>query len=73
MSTAVFLTFEHILDMRDFLSSIVLQLVLDDLLEWSPVTSPSACLCTQASRDHKWRIVLHTIHYALNRVEDTAE
>lgn len=38
---------------------------LDDLLEWTPVTSLSGCLCTRASRDHKWRLVLHTLHYAL--------
>lgn len=34
-------------------------------LAWSPETSPAGCLCTSTSRAHKWRIVLHTLHYAL--------
>ena len=40
---------------------------LDEALDWGPRSSPSACLCTQASRNHKWRIVLQTIHYGLTR------
>ena len=39
---------------------------LDEMLQWSPDTSPAGCLCTLTSRDHKWRIVLHTLHYALH-------
>jgi hypothetical protein len=35
------------------------------VLAWSPDTSPAGCLCTSPSRAHKWRIVLHTLHYAL--------
>lgn len=38
---------------------------LDDLLNWNPETSATACLCTRACRDHKWRLALHTLHYAL--------
>jgi hypothetical protein len=39
--------------------------LIDDALHWSPDVSPAGCLCLQSSRDHKWRIVLQTIHYAL--------
>ena len=38
---------------------------LHEALGWDPPTSPAGCLCTRASQDHKWRIVLHTLHYAL--------
>lgn len=40
---------------------------LSEALAWEPTTSPAGCLCTRASQDHKWRIVLQTINYALNR------
>ena len=38
---------------------------LDKVLEWEPPASPAGCLCSQSSRDHKWRIVLQTLHYSL--------
>ena len=38
---------------------------LAKVLEWSPQVSPAGCLCAQSSRDHKWRIVLQTLHYSL--------
>ncbi len=38
---------------------------LDMALEWNPQISPSGCLCKGSDRNHKWRIVLQTIHYAL--------
>jgi hypothetical protein len=38
---------------------------LDEALAWHPPVSPAGCLCSRASQDHKWRIVLQTIHYAL--------
>lgn len=38
---------------------------LGKVLEWDPPVSPAGCLCAQSSRDHKWRIVLQTLHYAL--------
>jgi hypothetical protein len=38
---------------------------LAKVLEWSPQASPAGCLCAQSSRDHKWRIVLQTLHYSL--------
>lgn len=40
---------------------------LDMALEWNPRISPSGCLCKGSDRNHKWRIVLQTIHYALGR------
>jgi hypothetical protein len=40
-------------------------LSLSDALNWNPSVSQAGCLCTRASQDHKWRIVLQTIHYAL--------
>jgi hypothetical protein len=44
---------------------------LDDALAWSPDSSPSGCLCQPSSRSHKWRLVLHTLHFALARAEDS--
>jgi len=29
--------------------------------------SPAGCYCEPASRQHKWGLVLETIHYALDR------
>jgi hypothetical protein len=40
---------------------------LAEALDWNPPTNPAACLCTSENRDHKWRMVLHTLHYALSR------
>jgi hypothetical protein len=39
--------------------------VLKDVLNWTPKVSPAGCLCTRASQDHKWRIALQTIHFAV--------
>jgi len=39
--------------------------LLSDALTWQSPTSPAGCLCTRASQDHKWRIVLQTLHFAL--------
>jgi hypothetical protein len=41
--------------------------LLKDALSWKPQVSPAGCLCTRASQDHKWRIVLQTIHFALEK------
>jgi hypothetical protein len=40
---------------------------LDEALAWNPRVTPSGCLCEPADRDHKWRLVLQTVHYALAR------
>ena len=39
---------------------------LDEVLAWPPSTVFAGCLCDPASRRHKWRLVLETIHYALH-------
>lgn len=41
--------------------------LLKDVLSWNPQVSPAGCLCTRANQDHKWRIVLQTIHFAVER------
>lgn len=38
---------------------------LDAILQWQRAPSAAGCYCEAASRDHKWGIVLETIHYAL--------
>lgn len=38
---------------------------LSEAIGWKVSTSPAGCLCTRPSQDHKWRIVLQTVHYAL--------
>ena len=42
---------------------------LGKALSWKPELSPAGCLCTRASRDHKWSVVLQTLHFALNQDE----
>ena len=37
----------------------------DEILKWDPTTEPAGCLCTPASRNHKWKIVVQTMHSAL--------
>ena len=43
---------------------------LGDVLAWRRPSSPAGCYCDAASRDHKWGLVLETIHYALRRAGD---
>ena len=38
---------------------------LDDAVGQSGEISPSGCLCLESNRNHKWSIVLHTLHYHL--------
>lgn len=38
---------------------------LNAVLQWQPARNPAACLCSQSNRNHKWLMVLQTIHYAL--------
>lgn len=38
---------------------------LDEVLSWSRQRSGAGCYCEPASRQHKWGLVLETIHYAL--------
>jgi hypothetical protein len=38
---------------------------LDEVLAWRPPVCSAGCYCDPASREHKWGLVLETIHYAL--------
>jgi hypothetical protein len=38
---------------------------LDTVVRWSRPSSPAGCYCEADSRQHKWGLVLETIHYAL--------
>ena len=38
---------------------------LDAVISWQREPSSAGCYCEPASRDHKWGLVLETIHYAL--------
>ena len=38
---------------------------LDDVVRWSRPSSPAGCYCEADSRQHKWGLVLETLHYAL--------
>jgi len=40
---------------------------LDDVVRWARPSSPAGCYCEADSRQHKWGLVLETIHYALAR------
>ena len=47
----------------------LLGLQLDKAIEELGEGSPSGCLCLQANREHKWLMVLETIHYWLTPKE----
>jgi hypothetical protein len=42
---------------------------LDDVVRWTRPSSPAGCYCEAESRQHKWGLVLETIHFALVRNE----
>jgi len=42
---------------------------LNAVLTWRRGTSAAGCFCEAASREHKWGLVLETIHYALAQRE----
>jgi hypothetical protein len=46
---------------------------LEAILSWQRVASAAGCYCEAASRDHKWGLVLETIHYALAQKEGKQE
>jgi hypothetical protein len=46
---------------------------LNAVLQWQRKPSVAGCYCERASRDHKWGLVLETIHYALAEEEKTRE
>ena len=40
---------------------------LNDVLGWTRAASGAGCYCEPESRQHKWGLVLETIHFALAR------
>jgi hypothetical protein len=40
---------------------------LSQILRWTRPVSPAGCYCEASSREHKWGLVLETIHYALHQ------
>ncbi len=48
-------------------------LKLDAILAWRRMPSAAGCYCESSSRDHKWGLVLETIHYALVKKERELE
>lgn len=42
---------------------------LNTILDWNYASSPAACYCAAASREHKWGIVFQTLHYAMVEFE----
>ena len=46
---------------------------LNAVLSWQRKPSAAGCYCEPASRDHKWGLVLETIHYALVQRELTQD
>ncbi len=42
---------------------------LNAVLKWQRGVNAAGCFCDAASRDHKWGLVLETIHYALAQKE----
>jgi hypothetical protein len=43
---------------------------LDAVVRWARPASPAGCYCEADSRQHKWGLVLETIHYTLARHPD---
>jgi hypothetical protein len=43
---------------------------LNDVLRWTRAAHGAGCYCEPDSRQHKWGLVLETIHYALARAEE---
>lgn len=39
---------------------------LENVLSWPRPSCPAGCYCDPAGREHKWGLVLETIHYALH-------
>ncbi len=46
---------------------------LDAVLKWRRGSSAAGCFCEAASREHKWGLVLETIHYALAQRESAQD
>jgi hypothetical protein len=46
---------------------------LNSVLAWRREANGAGCFCEAASRNHKWGLVLETIHYALAQREGAQE
>ena len=46
---------------------------LNAVLQWRRGISAAGCFCEPASREHKWGLVLETIHFALAQRELTQD
>jgi hypothetical protein len=44
---------------------------LNTVLSWQRQPSAAGCYCEKGSREHKWGLVLETIHFALAQEEIT--
>jgi hypothetical protein len=63
----------YISDREQLMSSIAVERPLhgqrlNDVIRWTRPSSPAGCYCEAESRQHKWGLVLETIHYALSRM-----
>jgi len=61
----------YISDREQLMSSIAVERPLhgrplDEVIRWTRPSSPAGCYCEAESRQHKWGLVLETIHYALS-------
>ncbi len=46
---------------------------LNDVLSWRRQSNPAGCYCDPEARQHKWGLVLETIHYALVQMEKRSQ
>jgi hypothetical protein len=46
---------------------------LDTVLQWPRGRGVAGCFCAAPSREHKWGLVLETLHYALSRGQNPGE
>jgi hypothetical protein len=46
---------------------------LEEVLRWSRPVCSAGCYCEAEARQHKWGLVLETIHYALARKQKIRE
>src|SRR5581483_11284525 len=40
---------------------------LSEVAAWNPEINPAGCVCTEQNRNHKWKIALATVRYALDQ------
>jgi hypothetical protein len=59
---------------KDLMSAIdtekpLLGMRLNEVIGWDHPHAPAGCYCEPAMRQHKWGLVLETIHFALSQIE----